>query len=207
MANIFFTGDLHMGHGNICKYARRPQLRDGDLDSLGNWVSNEIKDKRAQQMNEFLIAKWNSRVQPGDTVYHLGDFCCKGNERGVAGVRTKAVEWQSRLNGTIVHILGNHDANNGLARGLDRAVITAGGMSMLLLHNPAHITFHDCRMYDAVLCGHVHAAWKETEILRDSWDTSDPGKILAVNVGVDARKYAPVKLDEVIGIITRKRNE
>ena len=73
--NILWTADLHLGHGNIIKYCNRP-FRD------------------AHHMNTTLIANINSRAKPGDKLIHVGDFCCRGNERGISGVRNKAEDWQ-----------------------------------------------------------------------------------------------------------------
>jgi len=189
---VYLSADLHLGHANIVKYAKRPQLRPGDLDEVGNWVSQEIKDTRARQMNEMLIRNWNQRVKPGDTVYHLGDFCCYGAERGVSGTKTKAAEWLEQLNGSKVMILGNHDGNNSLTRGLDYGVITAGGLNILLTHNPNE---HRPGTFDVVACGHVHTAWAEQQ--RED--------ALYINIGVDVRKYAPISLSELIGLATKKR--
>ena len=144
-------------------------------------------------MNARLTALWNSRVKPGDTVYHLGDFCCKGNEKGVPGGKTKAETWLAGLNGNIIFVLGNHDRNNGLPRGLEYAVMLAGNMRLLLLHNPEK---RPQGIFDAVVHGHVHTAWKEQ--MRD---------VPYVNVGVDARAYLPVKLDELIGLVNKVRRQ
>ena len=34
-------------------------------------------------MDEFLIARWNEKVGPADTVWHLGDFAVRASERRV----------------------------------------------------------------------------------------------------------------------------
>ena len=52
-------------------------------------------------MNEVLIQKWNSKVKPEDTVYHLGDFAFGYTEDQLKILR--------RLNGSISFILGSHD--------------------------------------------------------------------------------------------------
>lgn len=51
----FFTSDTHFGHVNIILYCNRPFAS-------------------VLEMNEQVIARWNDRVGPRDTVYHLGDF-------------------------------------------------------------------------------------------------------------------------------------
>ena len=53
--SIFLTSDTHFNNDNIIKYCNRPFFNHKD-------------------MNEALIANWNSVVKPEDTVYHLGDF-------------------------------------------------------------------------------------------------------------------------------------
>lgn len=152
-------------------------------------------------MNAMLIRNWNSRVKIDDTVYHLGDFCCKGGERGVTGVKTKAIEWLRQLNGSKVMILGNHDANNTLPRGLEYAMLDGGNMRFLLIHDPAKARLVPETAYDVCLCGHVHDRWAER--------IDEVSGKLCINVGVDVRQYMPISLSEVIGIVTkfRRNNE
>lgn len=83
--HTFFTSDTHFNHANIIRFCNRP-----------------FKD--VNQMNEVLIENWNRVISPGDTVFHLGDFCLGGS-----------LEWTNvldRLNGKIHLILGNHDMKN-----------------------------------------------------------------------------------------------
>ena len=79
----WFTSDHHFGHENVIKHCLRPYH---DID----------------EMNESLITKWNSVVEHGDTVYHLGDmfFRCSVDE---------AHQIIKSLNGTIHLVRGNHD--------------------------------------------------------------------------------------------------
>jgi calcineurin-like phosphoesterase family protein len=58
------------------------------------------KDK-IDKHDEDLICTHNSFVKPGDTVYHVGDFCFGSKER--------AREILRRLNGQVHIIFGNHD--------------------------------------------------------------------------------------------------
>ncbi|HAR41171.1 MAG TPA: hypothetical protein DCS07_00820 [Bdellovibrionales bacterium] len=52
---IYFTADHHFSHKNIIKYCGRPF-------------------QSAEEMNAVMIQRWNETVQPGDTVFYLGDF-------------------------------------------------------------------------------------------------------------------------------------
>jgi len=79
---IYFTSDQHFGHKNIITYSNRP-------------FENE------REMDNYIINKYNERVSPDDTVYHLGDF-------GICE------DWRKReilvqLNGKKILVLGNHD--------------------------------------------------------------------------------------------------
>ena len=78
---IFFTSDWHIGHENSIKYDNRP------FETL-------------DEMHEALISRYNSTVPESGVCYFLGDI---GNS--TEGVR----KVMSRLNGTKVLCLGNHD--------------------------------------------------------------------------------------------------
>ena len=76
----YYTSDLHFGHNNIIKYENRP--------------FNSV-----DEMDEYLIYKWNNKVKKGDEVYIIGDFgFCKGE---------RANELLDRLNGRKYLIKGN----------------------------------------------------------------------------------------------------
>lgn len=80
----FVTSDLHLGHANIWTkaYADRPVFS-------------------TEEMNEFLIARWNETVSVNDTVYVLGDFAM--------GKIAESLPLAARLHGRKVLIFGNHD--------------------------------------------------------------------------------------------------
>lgn len=82
-SRTFFTSDLHFGHENIIKYCKRP------------WAT-------VQEMDEALIANWNSVVGKEDEVWNLGDagFCCSD---------THLLQCLKRLNGKHHFVMGNHD--------------------------------------------------------------------------------------------------
>jgi len=78
------TSDSHFRHANIIKYTNRP------FDSV-------------EEMDTEMVRAWNSVVEKGDIVYHLGDFTLNGKDY--------ASKIFARLNGNI-RILGyqwHHD--------------------------------------------------------------------------------------------------
>lgn len=79
--NIFFCSDLHLGHHNVIQYDSRPFV---DVD----------------EMNNELVKRWNSVVEPDDIVFYLGDL-----SMGKSDVRSLVHE----LKGKIHFVLGNHD--------------------------------------------------------------------------------------------------
>ena len=79
---IYLCADHHFNHYNIIKYCDRPF-------------------ETAEEMNEFMIERWNSVVKDGDLVYHLGDFGF--------GSPDNLTEIVKRLNGRKILIMGNHD--------------------------------------------------------------------------------------------------
>jgi len=153
---IWFTADYHLGHGNIIKYCNRP-FRD------------------VEHMNQTIITRHNARVGQNDIVYHLGDFCFK---------QPKAHEWERKLNGKIVHVLGNHDQRNDLKEKLEKGVVAVGQSHVFVAHRPQDVDHR----YRLAFCGHVHAHWRYTELR---------GRVI-VNVGVDAWDFYPRKFDELM---------
>jgi len=139
-------------------------------------------------------------VKLDDVVYHLGDFCTRGSAGGHPAVGTKAAQYECQLNGKLVHILGNHDKNNGVnGQGLTAAIMDISHFTAMLIHAPPQHPGEIPDFVDFVLCGHVHERW-EYQILENT---------PIINVGVDVRNYRPVSLQEVLQIyntIRRKDN-
>ena len=171
---VWFTSDMHFGHGNIIRYCDRPFTC-------------------AEHMNVSLVRNWNSRVKEGDKVIHIGDFCCKGAERGIAGVKTKAESWEERLNGTVIHVQGNHDPNNSVKLSFSSAILFFSDISWYLVHKPPMEPADIPEGCGAVLCGHVHEKWAHKMV----------GSIPVINVGVDVRRFMPINKTEVTRIYQR----
>lgn len=178
---IWFTSDHHFGHTNIIRYCDRP------FDSVA-------------QMNTLMEAAWNSRVEPGDTVYYLGDFALQPR---------MVTEILPRLKGSKILIAGNHDRCHGGAPMWVEHYMTAGFASvhrhldmeiageLVLLHHfpyrndsdPAQ-KHYGSRPVDRgrwLIHGHVHNRWK---VLKKQ-----------INVSVEAWNFEPVSLEAIVAII------
>ena len=193
MSKIFFTADYHFDHANIIRYANRPFMYYEDLNEDLDWLSDDIKYKRCQEMNMALINNHNNKVSDDDIVYHLGDFCFKH--------KGNAQYWENHLNGKIVHIRGNHDKNNGVKSIITHAIMEYGGIIIYATHRPPD-EFQEgtieemlIQASDVILCGHVHGLWKHK---------MNRGKLM-INVGVDVWGYEPVSIHSILKYIAKVR--
>jgi calcineurin-like phosphoesterase family protein len=159
--SIYYCSDHHWGHNNIIKYSNRPFA---DVD----------------EMNEAMIARWNSRVEPNDTVYHLGD---------VAFMPAKRFESiANRLNGIIHLCPGNHDSDDLLAMNRWASVhpyreIRDLNKKVVLSHY-SHRVWNGSHKGSLMLYGHSHG--------------SLPGSNQSLDVGVDCWDYYPVTMREIM---------
>jgi calcineurin-like phosphoesterase family protein len=170
---IFFTSDTHFSHKNIIKYCHRPFVDETYPDLGGKTDPRRWKE---EEMNEEMIRRWNKRILPNDTVYHLGDFAFK-NLR-------KAKEIREQLNGKIYMIRGNHDTgeNFGFEWMKDYYELKVGNQDIVLFHYGMRTWHHDLRG-TWHLYGHSH-------------DGLPPyGK--SFDVGVDAWDFYPVSFTRV----------
>ena len=195
--NTYFTADYHLSHANIIKYANRPFIRMGDVDEELDWVSPEIKEQRCQEMNLAIVKNHNKVVNDGDVVYHVGDFCFKGTRN--------AIYWEQQLNGTIVHIRGNHDRNNGVKTLITSCIMEFGGRIIYVKHTPPidrqmeTLESHIISMCDFIICGHVHDSWKHKLI--EVWSHGCRVERIALNVGIDVWEYQPISINSILKYI------
>jgi len=164
---FYFTADCHFNHGNVIKYCGRP---------FSDYT----------EMNETIIRNWNSIVKPEDTVFHIGDFIFYRGKECPEG-EDKAKTIQDRLNGTIIHIEGNHDKNNTVKAIIRSCVIKLGGKSLFLVHNPSYSN----KKYPINLVGHVHEKW----LVRENGNNS-----VCINVGVDQHNFRPIDINTILNI-------
>ena len=112
---IYFWSDLHCGHENILKFDNRPFK---DLD----------------HMHEVLINNYNSTVPENGICYFIGDIGL-----GKSDTVKKVV---SRMHGTKILILGNHDKGTeamlkaGFSVVLYGATLQIAGQRVTLSHCP-----------------------------------------------------------------------
>lgn len=187
----WITSDTHFGHTNSILYCGRPYLNK-------------------TQMDEALVANWNSIVAPEDTVYHLGDVAMKMNA-------VKAII--PRLNGKKILIVGNHDlmypyftksrgakfTKNAEAQYLEAGfaevhpgsfILTRTGNTNIRLchfptksaydpyHNDKHDSMRPADDGSLNICGHVHDSW----LKRGN----------NINAGVDVWNMRPVLLKDLL---------
>jgi calcineurin-like phosphoesterase family protein len=159
----WFTSDTHFGHANVIKYCARP-----------------FAD--VEEMNRTMIERWNVRVKPEDTVYHLGDFAM--------GPVTEFAQYARALNGRKILVLGNHDRGFRTMRdvGFDEVYRKDIYKGVFLRHHPQ--TDHlDALGFKVQFCGHVHEKWLRKKT---------PGGGLIVNVGVDQHGFQPITFEEAL---------
>jgi len=161
---IYFTSDMHFGHKNIIEYCDRP--------------FEDLTD-----MHTKLISNWNTIVKKDDIVFHLGDFCFN-NEPEI---------YESKLNGRIMHIKGNHDEVKWY---LIYTRINTYGLNIWMQHEPVERQEEISPDIHLILCGHVHKMWT-TKIINCPDESK---KISMINVGVDVHRYKPISIKEVVKI-------
>lgn len=157
---MYFTADTHWGHRKIVELCQRPYAT-------------------IEAMNDDLIQRWNATVQPGDSVWVLGDFAWYGTE-----------DVFHQLNGDKHLIVGNHDTKRTFKMPwssqhtyYELTVKEAGGKTeVVLFHWPIEEWqgFYKGALH---LHGHTHG---RTPRQPNRWD-----------VGVDVWNFQPVSLAEI----------
>lgn len=169
---IWVTSDTHFNHFNIIKYCQGSR-----------------SFQTVDEMNETLINRWNSVVQPNDEVIHCGDFFM-GQIKDIAPIL-------SRLNGKITLIRGNHDSKPRIEEyknfGIeikDIQYLSYKERFFIFCHFPiASKEFMEMVREDnseVIVCyGHIH-------------DNAPSGLVDGTfHVGVDTNNLTPVSLKEI----------
>lgn len=157
---VHFTADLHFGHKKILDLCKRP------FTSI-------------DEMNTELVQRWNAVVQPGDSIWALGDFAWYGSE-----------DVFHQLRGEKHLIVGNHDTKRTLkmpwASVHDYHELTikedAVKAKVILFHYPIEEWGH---FFKGALHLHGHTHGRITK-RANRWD-----------VGVDVWDFRPVSLAQI----------
>jgi len=139
-------------------------------------------------MREDMITKWNSKVQRGDVVYHLGDFAfCD---------KTSTEKILNRLSGTIRFIRGNHDK-----------VIKGSLVDHFDWVKDYYEFTHEGRKI--VLCHYAFEVWNKSH--HGSWHlhghshgTLEFKNIKRLDVGVDTNNMNLYSIDDVAKIMEKR---
>ncbi|GFN32997.1 metallophosphoesterase [Paenibacillus xylaniclasticus] len=159
MQNIFFTSDHHFGHKGIIDFESRPFTS-------------------VDEMNEFMIEKWNAVVGKNDKVFHLGDFSFLNQEKTAAIV--------ARLNGRKYLILGNHDRGRSRSWWLEAGFDEVSEYPIIykefffLSHEPMYMNKH---MPYVNVHGHIHSQKYEG--------------LNYFNVSVEHWDYSPITFEQI----------
>lgn len=188
MSNIWLTSDTHFGH---------------DRDFI--WGVRGFSS--CKEMNEELVNRWNSVVQPEDEVWHLGDVML-GEE--------DMLKYVKQLNGTIHVIRGNHDTDRRVKlletlpniseiKWGDMQVIN--GYHLFMSHYPTMTEHpHSKKLRSAVinLFGHSH---QQTNFFR--YDPKDRRTLnpFMYHVGVDSHNCFPVLLETALEDMRRQKSK
>ena len=201
----YYLADCHFFHGNL----------NDRMDCRG--FSSE------EEMNEYMIEKWNAKVRKRDEVVILGDFSLGNVEETTALL--------GRLQGKLHLILGNHDHVMEHKRmDLSRfewvkryAELSDNGRKVVLCHYPIFCYNGQYRLdrngkpSTYMLYGHVHDTMDQRLVeqfaaITESTQTKNAaGEVLRIpcqmiNCFCKYSDYTPLSLDEWIEL-DRKRME
>jgi len=166
---LWFTADHHFGHRNIISHCKRPFAS-------------------VEEMNETLIARWNSVVAPDDVVYHLGDIflMASGDARKL----------RDRLHGRLCLLRGNHDKTADNVKGCFEWIKdyhelkvpdeeTGRGTQLIVLCHYGFRVWNKWRYGSWNLFGHSHGS---LPLLPHT---------LALDVGVDCHDFTPLSYAQI----------
>src|SRR5262249_19822217 len=183
---VWFTADLHLGHGNIIRYCQRPHLNADEKkkaaeDCRGRW---RVSEDTVRRHDEALIDAINSRVDVRDVLWIVGDFCW--------GQRAEAARYRSEIRCRNVYLVwGNHDHRSVgpvFDNAIEHGMFRVGDQDIWLCHYP--LRSWNRRFHGAWhLYGHVHGRFESEDRANPAWLTKD--------VGVDACDYRPWSFDEL----------
>jgi len=198
----FFTADWHIGHANSIKFDNRP------FQDVG-------------EMHRALIRNYNAQVPENGICYFLGDIATHNSDL------TKDI--LSKLRGTKVIIVGNHDKNSnalylmGFDVVLNNATIYIQGERVTMSHCPLPGIFREdvSDMRGAILGDNFHGESKHQAFmvanegqfhLHGHLHSPNNGKSQKIvgrqmDIGVPGNAYRPVPISVIEAWISRTKAE
>ena len=182
----FFTSDLHLNHFNIAKYCHRPF-------------------ESRKEMNDALIANWNSVVPEDGVVVCCGDFTLI-NEENLREYEKLA----KKLNGRILLIRGNHDRvplviednpDSKFIAIVDMAKLVIDGVRIMATHYPLLAYPAEYQIF-----GHIHTMSDGTVHGTDGPVVNKLNKN-QYDVGVDQNNYTPISYWQLCDIFRKRNND
>ena len=171
---IYITSDLHFNHDRFFLYVPRGF-------------------KSVDEMNKYIVNRWNDTITDEDDVYILGDLMLNDNDTGMELLRS--------LNGKLHIIYGNHDTptRQALYNELENVVEACYATTFKYKNYNFYLSHYPtlCSNYDIdkplkarviSLCGHTHT--------EDKFADMDKG--LIYHCEMDAHDCCPVPLDDII---------
>lgn len=175
MKRKFVIADTHFGHKGVCNF-----MAPNGTDKLRPWDNTD-------EMDEALIANWNSVVTPEDEVYVLGDVT----------MNRKALPTIGRCNGRKHLIKGNHDVCRieeylPYFYEISACRVLNG---MVLTHIPIHPS--GLGRFGVNVHGHLHAFKVMVDFKVDEHKTIEIPDPRYLCVSVEQTNFKPVLLDHV----------
>lgn len=175
LGNVFAMGDFHFDHQNIIKYCNR-------------------KFYNFDEMNQYMLNKYNSVVKPDSTFIFMGDMTFGRDSRG-------AKYWLDKLAGTIIYLKGSHDhgitpqtKNLKCLFLCDQLIVHTPKMNLLFIHEPERVKDWD----GWVIHGHHHNNYpKEFPFFNY--------QMKRMNLSAELLDYTPISILDILSNIDKNR--
>ena len=172
----WICSDPHLNHGNIIKYCNRPF-------------------KSVNDMNEEIINRHNSVVDPTDTVFILGDLGWPDPS-----------EYVKKLNGNKILIRGNHDSEKVVSSLLRNNTIIGP------VHDYFELTLKEYGILPIVMCHYPIESWNRKyhgaiHLHGHTHGTLDNSGLMRFDMGIDCNDYYPFKLKDVLRMAEERLTE
>lgn len=164
---VYRRPTLNFHHDRVIEYCKRPF-------------------KHTREMDNTIIARYNSRVQDDDTVYFIGDLFDLQLGKNFSIVERLV----NKLKGRKILILGSHDYLEPfkyVEAGFESVHTSLQVGEFILVHDPAVSCVNRNMTF---LCGHVHDLFRV--------------RLNVVNIGVDMWNFFPVSEEEIRKLISQE---